>query len=828
MCHNSNETNDKLGKFNHPFEPYDIQLELMRSIYDAIDNYKIGIFESPTGTGKTLSIICSTMTWLRNNKKRNIERKLTQNASDFDLSLSDDEPEWVKNAYNSNLLQDVEAKAYEYETFLNDLESKYDQTHLENLEAPIKRSKILSDEDQLLPVDYHSDSDTENSKYSEGIKLSKEVSELLSRVEQRDNTNASGSGDGFECPNKIIFSSRTHSQLSQFAHQLGLTSFGPTFEGIPERIKFVPLASRKQLCIHPRVSHLTSLESINEACIDLQQNTKEGCVFNPKHGSTLKKKFSDLSFTKIHDIEGLGSLGTQLHVCPYYSVRNGLKSAEIIACPYQILLQKSAREMMNVDIDDAIIVIDEGHNLIDAITSIYSVSINLPEVELVIKGIKHYLRKFMKKLNSGNRVNLMKLLKLCQSIQNFMNKSIDKKEVRSGLEVNVSEIFGDSTGDLINIYKVEIFLEKSKIAYRIDTYMEKEEGLDFTKKSSSPLLFKVIKFLKCLASPSNEGKFFWDVTKDKTAIEYLLLDPSEIFRDIILKCRCLILCGGTMEPTEDYKRYLFPYVPNESIKKFSCDHIIPDKNLIVFPIGKYGNSVFEFSYEKRNDLSMILDLGNAINQICLKTKGGVIVFFPSYRYLSEVKLTWKTHGILGSIEDHRTVYDEPTNSADVTETLNLYRTSIDNDNGLAILFAVVGGKLSEGINFADDLARAVIMVGMPYPNSTSANLIAKKEFIEKTVLEENGSVKDAKIASKTFYDNLCMRAVNQSIGRSIRHKDDKSLIYLIDQRYGYESVQSKLSGWIKKRLYNKNSCTYFNEVLEETLKFYSALNKANE
>ncbi|CCE82219.1 Piso0_001932 [Millerozyma farinosa CBS 7064] len=824
MSYNANETSDRHGTFNHPFEPYDIQLELMRSIYDAIENYKIGIFESPTGTGKTLSIICSTMTWLRNNKKKAIERKLTQNASDSDSSSSDDEPEWVKNAYNSNLLQGVEAKAHEYETMLNDLEKTYDHTHLENLEAPTKRSKISSDEDQLLPVDYHSD--TEDSKSAESMKLSKEVSELLSRVEQGDSE--SGPEDEFECPNKIIFSSRTHSQLSQFAHQLGLTNFNPTFEGIPERIKFVPLASRKQLCIHPRISHLTSLDSINEACIDLQQNTKEGCAFNPKHGSMSKKKFSDLSFTKIHDIEDLGSLGTGLRVCPYYSVRNGLKSAEVIASPYQILLQKSARETLNVDVEDAIIVIDEAHNLIDTIISLYSVSINLLEIEMIIKGIRYYLRKFMKKLNSGNRINLMKLLKLCQSIQNFINKSIDRKESHNGSEVMVNEIFGDTTGDLINIYKVEKFLEKSKIAYKIDTYMEKEEGLTFIKKSSSPLLFKITKFLKCLANPSNEGKFFWNVTKDKTAIDYLLLDPSEIFRDIVSKCRCLILCGGTMEPMEDYKKYLFPYVPNESIKKFSCDHIIPDKNLIVFPIGTYGNSVFEFSYEKRGDLNMILNLGNVITQICENTKGGAVVFFPSYRYLNEVKAQWRIHGILRSIEDRRTVYYEPIDSADVAQILNSYRTSIESDNGLAIIFAVVGGKLSEGINFADDLARAVIMVGMPYPNVTSADLIARKEFIEKTILEENGNVKDARTASKTFYDNLCMRAVNQSIGRSIRHKDDSSLIYLIDQRYGYETVQSKLSGWVKKRLYTKSSCTYFNKVLEETTKFYTVLNAANK
>lgn len=53
--------------FNHPYKPYSIQQDFMQNLYSVLDNSQIGIFESPTGTGKTLSITCGAMTWLRDN-----------------------------------------------------------------------------------------------------------------------------------------------------------------------------------------------------------------------------------------------------------------------------------------------------------------------------------------------------------------------------------------------------------------------------------------------------------------------------------------------------------------------------------------------------------------------------------------------------------------------------------------------------------------------------------------------------------------------------------------------------------------------------------------
>lgn len=59
------EPDERAKKFHHPFTPYDVQLDFMRRLYTVLDSSAIGVFESPTGTGKTLSLICGSMTWLR-------------------------------------------------------------------------------------------------------------------------------------------------------------------------------------------------------------------------------------------------------------------------------------------------------------------------------------------------------------------------------------------------------------------------------------------------------------------------------------------------------------------------------------------------------------------------------------------------------------------------------------------------------------------------------------------------------------------------------------------------------------------------------------------
>ena len=80
------------------------------------------------------------------------------------------------------------------------------------------------------------------------------------------------------------------------------------------------------------------------------------------------------------------------------------------------------------------------------------------------------------------------------------------------------------------------------------------------------------------------------------------------------------------------------------------------------------------------------------------------------------------------------------------------------------MFAVVGAKLSEGLNFSDELARMVVIVGLPFANLGSPELQERLKYADRLAGSKPSGSGTYGTAGKELYENLCMNAVNQSIG----------------------------------------------------------------
>ena len=73
-----------------------------------------------------------------------------------------------------------------------------------------------------------------------------------------------------------------------------------------------------------------------------------------------------------------------------------------------------------------------------------------------------------------------------------------------------------------------------------------------------------------------------------------------------------------------------------------------------------------------------------------------------------------------------------------------------------MFIAVCRGKVSEGLDFADNNARAVICVGIPFPNIRNAEVKLKMTYNDKKRESEK-----AILSGKEWYEIQAFRALNQ-------------------------------------------------------------------
>ncbi|KAK2039480.1 DNA repair helicase [Colletotrichum somersetense] len=851
--------------FNHPYTPYDVQTDFMKAAYSVLQrgNGQVGILESPTGTGKSLSLICASLTWLRNQRVEEHETSLNVNMDDFK-----DEPGWIVEQMLRRKREELARTWEEREKKLEQIRQKEKAVEARSAKrrrfddgpsGRIPRGADRDDDDDdewlLDEADASADGDAMSG-------LSRETKDTLARFglgNLKPDQEEDKVADGI----KIYYTSRTHSQLTQFIHELQRPTFPSSIppsivqgqcEGehaaAKEPVKHLPLSSRQKLCINPSVARLGSLSAINDRCSELQKpKSKSKCPYTLKEDNIAQThQFRDTAHATLPDIEDLYHLGKKLSVCPYYASRAAVAGAEIITLPYPLLLQKNARDALGIKLDGNVVIVDEAHNIMDAVANVYASEIKLSELRRARQMLGVYVRRFGKKLKGENRVMVGQVGRVIEGLSEWMD---GQSRLKSTQGIVDSKVLLRCKGvDQINLSRLVQYIQESKLAYKIESYVahveEEAAGASNGKappsRSSSPVLHTLSSFLISLTNLSSEGRIFYEkpaTDPPDMQLSYLLLSPTHAFSSIATSARAVILAGGTMSPFNDYKSHLFPYLPESKLTTLSCGHVIPPSNLCVWTLAgpepgpnRDANSTFEFSFQRRGDASTKTNLGMAILNMCNVVPDGVVVFFPSYGYLEEVVTAWKGAGPrngLGSnngatslwerLQQRKAVFSE-TRGGSSDEVLEAYSRAILGDGSEtssgaagkprgALLLSVVGGKMSEGINFSDRLGRCVIIVGLPYPNINSPEWKAKTEYIETTTVqrltdpsrtakmprEEAAAV--AKQAARDFYENACMRAVNQSIGRAIRHRGDYAAIVLVDRRYGTDRIREKLPGWIR-------------------------------
>ncbi|XP_053832921.1 ATP-dependent DNA helicase DDX11 isoform X3 [Vidua macroura] len=825
------------GRFPFPYTPYRIQEQFMEALYGALEAGRVGIFESPTGTGKSLSLICGALSWLRDweEKRRQEEAQLLALGAGGQDGLTPQQarpdtagqPDWVtafvqkkeeRDMVNRLKEEQIRRKKREdrLEKIQRNVQLKYAAKRKRCEEDEAKRLLQLSQEalsqgagEGALDLPDHNEDELILAEYE-----SDDEKKVVSGLEEDDDLEE-------EHVTKIYYCSRTHSQLSQFVHEVQKSPFG-------KNIRLVSLGSRQNLCVNEEVRHLGALQLINDRCMEMQKNKHEKKSNEENEGKRICPFYSfeqmqflrDEVLVEVKDIEQLVSLGRETKACPYYGSRFAIPAAQLVVLPYQMLLHEPTRNAAGIKLKDQVVIIDEAHNLTDTITCIHSAEVSGSQLCCAHSQLSQYMERYRKHLKAKNLMYIKQILYLLEQFVAMLGGNVNQNPgcqavSQTGTVLkSINDFLFQSQIDNINLFKIQRYCEKSLISRKLLGFVERyggpasavktskenqklaglqdflltlQQGSDKEAgtpqsppveaehdqlRTSSPLM-QIEGFLSALTNANQDGRIILNRqgTVGQSSLKFLLLNPAVHFAKVVEECRAVIIAGGTMQPVADFREQLLyrAGVDPARIVEFSCGHVIPPENILpIILCSGPSNQQLEFTYETRDLPQMIFQEPKKANQV-----EQVLV-----EYAKCIKRCSQTGGQMTG----------------------------------ALLLSVVGGKMSEGINFSDDLGRCVIMVGMPYPNIRSPELQEKMTWLDKTMPRAAGQA-----PSRVLIENLCMKAVNQSIGRAIRHQKDFASILLLDHRYTRPAIFNKLPQWIRERTQVKPA---FGSAFAELRKFH--------
>ena len=80
-------------------------------------------------------------------------------------------------------------------------------------------------------------------------------------------------------------------------------------------------------------------------------------------------------------------------------------------------------------------------------------------------------------------------------------------------------------------------------------------------------------------------------------------------------------------------------------------------------------------------------------------------------------------------------------------------------------------------------------------------VVLKKQYLdERKNQKKESDGAGSNLSGQGWYMQSASRAVNQAVGRVIRHKNDWGAIFLMDDRFLSDQQSSQLSKWVKNEI----------------------------
>jgi Rad3-related DNA helicase len=252
--------------------------------------------------------------------------------------------------------------------------------------------------------------------------------------------------------------------------------------------------------------------------------------------------------------------------------------------------------------------------------------------------------------------------------------------------------------------------------------------------------------------------------QEETTLTLFCLDPSKQIKQTLDKIRTVICFSATLSPLT-YFLPMLGSVEGDSILKLASP--FPSKHFSVMIPASLSTTF-------KNRDKTIPDIAQYLTALIEGKVGNYLFFFPSYKYLEDVKQKFVAADI-NIIYQHKDMLLEEKENFLASFTSQPEKTTVG--------FAVLGGIFSEGIDLIADrlIGVAIISVGLPQLSFTR-DLIAAYYS------------KQGKHGFQFAYVYPAINKVLQAMGRVIRSETDQGVALLLDERFlqsDYQDIVDK-------------------------------------
>ncbi len=459
----------------------------------------------------------------------------------------------------------------------------------------------------------------------------------------------------------------------------------------------------------------------------------------------------------IHHVEEAVDMCARETICPYKALTEVAQVANVVVLDYNHFfsdLLNATLDRFQTSLDDAILIVDEAHNLPDRIRDHLTWHLS--------PGLLGEASEEARRQGANPMSNFLGLLA----------DHLDTYQDTAETELTVGDLL-DAIDDLLKQAFPLAQPDLHGMLEELETVAEK-----VLKKEAVSACQEVLEFLERWPErrvmPERKVLRMWD--SDYGAISYQILDAKELSGRIFQQVAGAVLMSGTLYPMEMYGTILG--VPRERGMYERYNNPFPPENRKVV----IDATVSSKMSHRGNDLYH--RIGKTIQEVCQATPGNVAAFFPSYSFMEAV------HNHLPRVDRTLLVEDRSFDKEQREGLVNRLRRA----DGGGLLLGVQGGSLSEGYDFVqegENMLKSVLVVGVPYAAPT-LRVKSLQAFFDEAFGKGTGW--------KYGYLGPAMQRTLQAAGRAVRAGHHRAFVALMDQRFAQGGVRSWLPPDMKPRV----------------------------